>query len=212
MMIIKIKVILTLLFFFITISCSTVLTKSDKATRKIESYIIRDNLLRKTFLLNRAYTSNKYEVFFQLFPKSFKEFKEFYGYNFDTGKQPLYDKYYIHIPFFFNYKGKINDSIFVERIWNITQGAVWEVDAVSMFQDELMLCLIKKTIIFTEIFKKNTSKEMAKFWCFILDGSPSGDKQVIQFYKELHSKIDSIAPIQATLINKEYIKLYGALP
>ncbi len=153
----------------------------------------------------------KYEqLFFDVFPSSFQEMQQLFGYDEKKGAAPLYD-YEIKLDmdgksmilFFTNLKHISKDSIYNKYI-DICIGGKWEADNISegfgissklYYDTEAMISLLSK----------RTDKEIISVFRFVFDG-PHPDQRK-GAYEELYSKVKPVNPIIADLLKQAYDQL-----
>jgi hypothetical protein len=159
-----------IIFFNISLSEGS-LTLREKDT-------ISDSIVAKAKRLNELYTlstgsSSKTQIyrkqFFDLFPNSFKELNDLYGYN-NGVEAPLYNQVEKHIFELFNNLNNINDTLYYKKIVSIAIGGHWDADAVNAFQEGLRKRVLSKPDLIVYLLKEIPVKKIKSFWYFYFDG------------------------------------------
>lgn len=158
--------------------------------------------------LKQSFEQNDYVTFFKLFPDTYDEFIDFYGFDDDTGKRPLYDFYETHINYFFKYEEKVNSEIFAVKVYEIAKRGVWDADGIGLFQSNLSELIISKPNIFLEILTKKPDKEATSFWHFVFNGSGKYDLQNKEKFEKIYNSINSLDKKQGRLLKDEFEIMY----
>ncbi|MGP1500492.1 hypothetical protein [Bergeyella cardium] len=197
------------IFLFLAISClffsCNVNKKKEENNNVTQKNNIADTRMEK---LKRAFEQNDYTTFFKLFPDTYSELVDFYGFDDDTGKKPLYDFYEVHINYLFEYEEKLSSEFFAEKVYKIVNGGVWRADGIGLFQSNLSELIIHKPNIFLEILTTKPDKEVASFWYFVFDGSGKYDLQNKEKFKTIYKKINSLDKKQGRLLKNEFERMY----
>lgn len=154
----------------------------------------------------------KYEqLFFDLFPSSFQEMQQFFGYDEAKGTAPLYN-YNIEleregmgsiISFFYNLS-YINKEQHYNKYVDICVGGKWEADNISEgFNIGAKLYYDTEAMI--SVLSKRTDKEIISVFRFVFDG-PHPNKRKGS-YEELYNKVKPINPHISELIKQAYNEL-----
>lgn len=115
------------------------------------------------------------QKYFELFPNSFTELLNMFG--FENGKgAPLYDGSE-YIQAFFQLDS-ISEAKYMKKWVDISINGHWDTDAVSHFQFHLRLLVLEKTNLTYQVLKKYTHKEIESFFYF--------------FFNEIHPQYESI--------------------
>lgn len=158
--------------------------------------------------LKRSFEYKDYKTFFLLFPDSYKELVDFYGFDDRAGKKPLYDYYEAHINYFFKYEDKISSDIFVEKVYEIAKDGAWDADGIGLFQSNLSKLIMNKSHIFSEILSTKPDNDVIGFWHFIFDGSNKYDLQTRELFETIYKRIDIYDKKQSKLLKDEFDKMY----
>lgn len=158
--------------------------------------------------LKRAFEQKDYTEFFKLFPNTYTELINFYGFDDNTGKKPLYDLYVAHINYLFEQREKISLEAFAGKVYEIAHGGIWDADAVGLFQSNLSKLIIDKPNTFLKILSTKPDKDVTSFWHFIFDGSGKYDLQNKEKFETLYSKINSLDKKQGELLKEEFERMY----
>ena len=130
------------------------------------------------------------EHFFSIFPNTYTELVEVYGYNPASNSCNLYDSGMVHIiQIFFNLK-YIPDSLFIERLINLSIGASWEADAVNYVQHGMIKQMETTPELFLQKLDKRNDNEIEVFWRFYFDGPVKQDKipAFLNKFRNTHNK------------------------
>ncbi|WP_437921201.1 hypothetical protein [Sphingobacterium sp. LRF_L2] len=157
--------------------------------------------------LKTAVEQKDYTTFFKLFPDTYHELVDFYGFNDDTGESPLYFEAKHHIPFLFNEPKEYLIPL-IKKTIKISINGKWEADAVSYFQEELSDLIIKYPEEFLVILITKPEEEITSFWHFVFDGSGKYDLQNKEKFEVVYGKINTINRQQGELLKKEFEKMY----
>jgi hypothetical protein len=190
--------------FFLFLSCNANERKNKNLT-KTEKYGIDNTRIEQ---LKKAYEKRDYKSFFKLFPKTYYEFLNFYGYSDSLGEQPLYTLYEKHINYLFQYENSISPEIFAEKVYSIAENGLWDADAVGLFQVNLSQFIIDKPNIFIKILTTKSEKEVKSFWHFVFDGSSKNDLQNKNKFNVTYKKINSLDERQSLVLKSEFEKMY----
>lgn len=91
--------------------------------------------IRSIDLLQESYTAKNEEAFLQQFPKDFKSFQSYFGWNHARNKpQPLYEEANSYIDYWFLLIGK--HKAYENDLIALCKGGQWEADAINYFQDK----------------------------------------------------------------------------
>jgi len=123
--------------------------------------------------------------YFELFPNSFGEFQETFGY--ENGKAaPLYDGHE-YIPEFFDL-----DSIPIEKqlekCINISIGGHWEADAVNYFHYHLRSEVLKNVDLTYRLLKGKPNDKIESFFYFFFNEIHPSSKAIPGEFNEIQSK------------------------
>ncbi len=181
------KKIVIIIFIILTLVC------------KIQSQIIPlDSVLVKYYSLAiNSKDSNLYkEKFFENYPGNFQLFNSIYGYKYIDSDSiyysPLYGVSMDHIKLFFNLSSIVDKDIFIKKIINISLGGYYEVDAVSIFQQELQKLFLSDTELFLKVLELYTDIEIKSFWHFFFDNNIFDHPFCIKIYSEVYEKIEML--------------------
>jgi hypothetical protein len=196
------------IFLILVISYSVFSCKSIEKNNDSNNTTQKDSIIdTKTEKLQRAFERNDYATFFELFPDTYSELIDFYGFDDTTGERPLYFKAKHHIPFLFNGPKEYLRPL-VKKSIKISVDGKWKADAVSCFQDELIDLIIKFPNEFLEILTTRPDKEVVDFWHFVFDGSGKYDLQNKENFEALYRKINSLNKAQGALLKDEFERMY----
>jgi hypothetical protein len=186
-------------------SCNANEKKNDSSSDIMQKDSIADTRIEK---LKRAFEQKDYTTFFKLFPDTYSELIDFYGFDDKKGKKPLYDLYDTHINYLFEYEEKISSEVFARKIYKVAKGGVWDADSVGLFQSNLSDLIIRKPNIFLEILTTKPNKEVTSFWHFVFDGSGKYDLQNKEKFETIYNKINSLDKKQGKLLKEEFERMY----
>jgi hypothetical protein len=160
----------SIIFFNISISEGALLLNENGAIG--DSIIVKAKRLQELYTLSTS-TSGKTQLyrkqFFDLFPNSFKELNDLYGYK-NSVEAPLYNQVEKHIFELFNNLDGINDTIYYKKIVSIAIGGHWDADAVNAFQEGLRKRVLSKPDLIVYLLKEIPDKRIKSFWYFYFDG------------------------------------------
>ncbi|WP_133256894.1 hypothetical protein [Hymenobacter edaphi] len=169
-----------------------------------------NDLNNKMVILYKSYNEKKYYIFFNNFPSNFNNLIYSYDYN-ARNKNNLYNLYDKHIPYFFDsYKtGRVGVDEIIKKIYPIACEGRWSADAVDLFQNCLRKMIVNETPWIIQELKKHSNDRNTKFWHFVLDGSPSLDKQIKVIYNDLYKAVSKQDPKQAYVMKLEFNRMYN---
>lgn len=197
------------MFLILVVSCLFFSCNANEKKEGSNDVTQKDNIAdTRIEKLKRAFEQNDYATFFKLFPDTYSELVDFYGFNDDTGKKPLYDFYETHINYLFEYEEKISSEIFAEKVYKIAKGGVWDADGIGLFQSNLSELIISKPNIFLEILTTKPDKEVTDFWHFVFDGSGKYDLQNKEKFETIYRKINILDKKQGKLLKEEFERMY----
>jgi hypothetical protein len=112
--------------------------------------------------------------YFETFPNCWHEFKLIFGYE---GSSPNYEdgfltgNAYSHINnCFIETKNIVGDSLFVNKVVNISLNAVWQPDGVNEFKHFCLRKIIVEDLdLLINILKRFSENEIIGFWTFYFD-------------------------------------------
>lgn len=189
---------------FLFLSCNAKERKNQSVTTTEKDSI--DN--RRIGQLKNAYEKRDYESFFKLFPNTYYELLNFYGYSDSLGEQPLYSLYEEHIKYLFQYENIVSPEIFAEKAYSIAENGLWEADAVGVFQVNLSQLIISKPNLFIKILTAKSEKKVKSFWYFVFDGSSKNDLQNKDKFNCIYQKVNSLDKRQSLILKSEFEKMY----
>lgn len=200
------KTYLIIIASFLVFSCYTREKFKEKGLEDIQRKNSADKRMQK---LKSSFEEKDYLNFFSLFPNTYRELVNFYGFDDIEGKMPLYDQYEDHINFLFNYKEKIDTSVFAKKVCEIAKDGYWDADAVALFQSNLSKMIIGETNVILEVLGTMNSEEVKGFWHFVFDGSSKNDIQNKEQFDKIYNKVILINPLQGELLKVEFDKMYN---
>lgn len=154
--------------------------------------------------LDKAYQEKNYELFFELFPSSFKIFMDYYGYT--DKPMPLYYQSLDHVNYLFS-DGLEIDEMHLNKLFAIAKDAVWEADAPNYFQNNLSDLILKYPHEMVSFLDKQDEKEIEHFWCFVVYGLYPKALDNIAHYQKLRDRIYPYSKEQSIIIEIAYKKL-----
>ncbi len=167
----RIYCLIALIFFFNISTSKAYLILNEKAPIQ-DSIIVKAKHLRELYKLS-INSSSKTQIyrkqFFDLFPNSFKELNDLYGYN-NCIEAPLYSQVKNHIFELFNNLNNINDTLYYKKIVSIAIGGHWDADAVDAFQEGLRKRVLRKQDLVVYLLNELPDKKIKSFWYFYFDG------------------------------------------
>ncbi len=195
--------------FIFAVSCLFFSCNANVKNEESNNIAQNDNIVdTRVEKLKQSFEQNDYVTFFKLFPDTYDEFIDFYGFDDDTGKRPLYDFYETHINYFFKYEEKVNSEIFAGKVYEIAKRGVWDADGIGLFQSNLSELIISKPNIFLEILTKKPDKEATSFWHFVFNGSGKYDLQNKEKFEKIYNSINSLDKKQGRLLKDEFEIMY----
>ena len=199
------KILLIMAISCLIFSCNANEKKNNSSSEILQKESTSEARIEK---LKRAFEQKDYTTFLKLFPDTYSELVDFYGYDEKKGKQPLYDLYDAHINYFFEYEEKISSEIFAKKVYEVAKGGVWEADGIGLFQSNLSDLIIRKPNIFLEILITKPDEEVIGFWHFVFDGSGKYDLQNKEKFETIYNKINSLDKKQGKLLKGEFERMY----
>lgn len=197
------------IFLILVVSCLVFSCNANEKKEESNNVAQKDNIAdTRIEKLKQAFEQNNYSIFFKLFPDTYSELIDFYGFDDNTGKKPLYDFYETHINYFFKYEEKISSEIFVGKVYKIAKDGVWDADGIGLFQSNLSELIISKPNIFLEILTTKPDKEATSFWHFVFDGSGKYDLQNKEKFETIYNKINPLDKKQGRLLKDEFERMY----
>jgi len=196
--------LLVIFFSICIISCNA----SDKKN-SINSISQTENTVDERIeALKKAFEKKEYSTFFELFPNSFIELSNFYGFDDRLGKKPLYDFYEDHINYFYEFEGKVTEDNFMQKAFGIAQNGLWDADAIGLFQSKLSKRVIDSPKSLIKILADKPNGEVESFWHFIFDGSSKNDLQNKEKFETIYNKINTLDKKQGKILKGEFEKMY----
>lgn len=202
-----IRLILVIFYFSFFASCNA--NKNERkdiintSTDKAQSVSVDTRIQQ----LKDAFDQQDYPTFLKLFPNSFDELDNYYGFDDNTGAKPLYEFHEKHINYLFEYEGS-SEKIFFDKVYGIAKSGKWDADAVGLFQSNLSNLIIKSPKNILEVLSKMPDKEVKSFWFFVFDGSSENDLQNKAKFESIYKKINSLNYKQGNLLKEEYKEMY----
>lgn len=167
-----------------------------------------DTLEGKANQLSERYKKSDYPGFLNLFPNSFNEFIDLYGYDDITGKKLLYSVYVEHLNFFFSPVG-VNKTELYLKVFNIALNGEWDADAPNLFRNKLVDLILDDADGFIKLFSTKPDNEVSSFWFFVFDGpTEKNDLQLKENFENIYRKINSIDYIHGVLLRKKFVEMY----
>ena len=174
-----------------------------------DSLLIKKRAKLLKIYFSRLPDSVAQEMFFNYFPRTFKDFKDIFGYQkidaYNLKFGPLYDESQDYIDAFFTKLLNINQAIIIKRVINIAQDGQWQYDGVNIFQLYLQENMNHYLKSYLEELTTKNDKLICGFWHFYFDG-PHPEKY-IEDYKLLYMKIKKIDITMAELMKQSYQQL-----
>ncbi|MFA5670287.1 MAG: hypothetical protein WC967_13675 [Balneolaceae bacterium] len=183
-------------FFLFLMSTASFAFQSDviRNTQKVEKL---KNYFHKSF---EKPDSLKYRnLFFEAFPNSFSELDSLYGYN-DGKAGPLYDEGVDHIIVLFNKLDSIPDSIYFEKLINVSFEGSWDADAINYFQHGLHQRSLEKPELLFSLLQNYPDKKVQSFFHFFYDGVHPPFEEIPADFQNLNSQY----PTLYSLMKKEF--------
>ena len=167
-------------------------------TNYAQTNIIVNTLLKSYklgFIIKGKDSVHYQNLFFHTFPSNFKSFNAIYGWNDKIDKVgPLYNSSQKHIDRFFSLKCIEKDSL-TKKIINITIDGVWDADAISYFQSDLIQFASVHAEDFNKVLETYSDKNIISVWTFYFDYENNLNRK-----KSYNEKIK-----QTLIINKKMI-------
>jgi len=180
-----------------------------QAVKELNRLLSGKDTITKVEKLKQALEQNNYTTFFKIFPNTFTELKEMYGYDTEKGPKPLYYVHYQHIHYLFENRKKTNIKVFTEKVYNIAKNGVWESDAVGFFQDYLSKMIIEEPNVFVDVLTTKSNKEVKGFWYFVFDTPLSkNDLQLKQKFTLIYQKINAVDQKQGEFLKERFDEMF----
>lgn len=154
--------------------------------------------------LDKAYQERNYELFFELFPSSFKTFIDYYGYT--DKPMPLYSQGLDHVNYLFSDSLKIDEK-YLNKLFAIAKDAVWEADAPNYFQNNLRDLILKYSQEIVSFLNKQDKKEIERFWYFVVYSLYPKELDNIAHYLKIRERIYPHSKEQSKIIEFAYKKV-----
>lgn len=176
-------------------------------TTNFEGIIPPQNKVDSITLLKKAYNEKDYETFFYLFPNSFSEFIEYYGYI-ENKPMPLYSISFEHIRYLASNKN--NEHRLINKLFRIAKDAKWDADAPSYLRKVLTQLILAYPEDILYLLKKEDIKTVENFWYFILYYPSLGAEYDIEhqnLYKQVYIYMDSRDKKIGEILKNTYDKI-----
>jgi len=164
-----------------------------------------DNLVYQLKSEFNSIQSNKGDKtkYFKIFPCSFKEFVNVFGFYESKDTlilSPLYDDAYGYIECFF--QNQIDKNLFYNKVIRITSDSYWASDAVNYFQDFLIYYFKRDYEVVLEELGSYSDKNISNFWTFYLSGPHLEKKE--KYVREVHDILGDSHPRIKFLFDSSY--------
>lgn len=191
------------------LSASVCNTNSSKHASSNQYKSDQDSLIMLANKLETAFDNKKPLEFFELFPKTFSQFNQLYGFDDKKGECILYKKYQEHIGFICdNNNIPLKDKL--SKMIAIGVNGKWDADAVSMLQ-QCTLNLIKDNVkISLQILNGLSKSDILNFWTYLFDGPHPNDEVNKNNFNTLHKSIMTIDSAQAKLMEQAFKNISGS--
>lgn len=149
------------------------------------------------------------QKYFYLFPSSFSELVQIFGYKEDAKKLTCGTLYYDskeYIDLFFHISNIIPQNAFCSKAINISLNGFWQSDGVSYFQNHLIHKVDTHLKCFINELQKLSDKKIYSFWKFYFDGpSPVDDIPIkLQRIKQIDNNMYDIMCKALKDVQKEW--------
>jgi hypothetical protein len=150
---------------------------------QVEGQGLDANKLKNAFLNLKAENSLTNQTnYFELFPNSFQEFEDTFG--FENGiPAPLYDGHE-YIPQFFALD-KIDETARMKKCISISIGGEWDADAVNYFQHELHDYILNNVDLNYQILRNRSNSDIESFFDFFFQSIHPVFKSIPKEFKYL---------------------------
>ncbi len=155
---------------------------------------------------NRDKSSESIVAFFDMFPNTFNQFNDLYGYIDGDGGAPLYGRGYEHIDFICTTE-KIGIDRKLDKFIDIGINGHWEADNIGYLQEKLIDLIIQNPDIALKIINNLSREEAFGLWYFLFDGPHPSDTEVKSDFDEMYNMIKDKDAVQTELLKKAYEKL-----
>lgn len=145
-------------------------------------------------------------LFFKMLPDNFKDYEYLYGYedpfngnSFKGGPLTSSCQIYYYVPL------NISQKNYFEKLINITVDLRWQADCIgSGLQNILFEKWNSDFVLFDEILRAKTDKEIESFWVFFFDGPHPEKPSKVKRYNEIISKLEEIDPKMIPMVEQAY--------
>lgn len=200
---IKTTIIVLMCFGLTLLSCGN---KNDKRESIVNTAVsVSDTVPSVAERLRILKSEGNCIHFITLFPNSFKEFVEIYGYKGDTFSEN-YNVSYDHINFYFDCNQEDDSDLKYKKAFSIAFDGSWQADAVNFFQRRLVESILDEPEILISFSVNLDSVKQYSFYHFLLDGPVPNDKVKKNHYEQLN-QILAGNKTQQEILEKAYMFL-----
>jgi len=151
----------------------------------------QENLVSITEL-KTAYLKKDDVLFIEKFPKNYKQFVSYFGWNENLDKpNPLYNESEKYINLFFLIVTKEENKESLKLIIDIGLNGKYQADAVSYFKRKTEELFIKSPNLACELFKNRNIDEVDSFWYYYFN-SPQPTKVIPKYFSNLTNECNSV--------------------
>lgn len=142
--------------------------------------------------LKTAYLKKDDVLFIEKFPKNYKQFVSYFGWNESLDKpNPLYNESEKYINFFFLIITKKENKESLKLIVDIGINGKYQADAVSYFKRKTEELFIQTPNLACNLLKNRNIQEVDSFWYYYFD-SPQPTKVIPKYFNNLTNECNSI--------------------
>jgi hypothetical protein len=142
--------------------------------------------------LKSAYLKKDDVIFIEKFPKNYKQFVSYFGWNDSLDNpNPLYHESEKYINNFFLIITKKENKKFLKLIVDIGINGKYQADGVAYFKRKTEELFIKTPDLACELLKNRNLKEVDSFWYYYFD-SPQPTKAIPKYFSTLKNECNSI--------------------
>ncbi len=166
---------------------------------------VQDGLEQKAIKLTELYDNKNCREFFNIFPNTFHEFNQLYGFDDENGEHILYSKGNEHITYLFDCS-EVSDLEKLNKAIEVGINGKWEADIVWMFRESSFKLVKDYLNDAKEILDTLPNEKAASFWLFLVDGPHPEDKTVVKRVDLLSNLLGKNSK-QSKLLLEQYEKV-----
>jgi hypothetical protein len=129
-------------------------------------------------------TKKNLKLFFDVFPITYNELQNTFGYSDEKGEAPYYKDGEEYLLMFFKSSQGVDKKLFIDKLITISSTGKWDADNINSFQEKLRGYFFLNDETFLSILNKKNKNVVKGFWYFFSDEPVFNNKN--------HSKILSL--------------------